>query len=153
MFKKLIYPNSSLFKMIHNQNIQFKDPNWRPKVITTKYYSEAGLKILRQKCDVTVCQSDDRKEFLEKVRGMDAILWFTFDVLDVEVMDAAGPQLSVVSAVSVGLDHINVAELKRRKIALGNTPNVLNDAVAEIAIGLAIAANRRFREGQIQIER
>ena len=139
--------------MIHIQEFTFKDPNWRPKVITTKYYSEAGLKILRKKCDVTVCQSDDRKEFLAKAKGMDAIIWSALGKFNAEVMDAAGPQLSVVSAVSVGLDHFDVAELKRRKIALGNTPTVLNDAVAEIAIGLAIAANRRFHEGRLQIDK
>ena len=139
--------------MIHINEYAFKDPNWRPKVITTKYYSEAGLKILRQKCDVIICQTDDRKEFLEKVKGMDAIIWSALGKFNAEVMDAAGPQLSVVSAVSVGVDHFDITELKRRNITLGNTPNVLNDAVAEIAIGLAIAANRRFHEGRLQIEK
>lgn len=53
----------------------------------------------------------------------------------------------------VFIDHIDVAELKRRNIALGHTPEVMKDAVAEIAVGLAIAANRRFHEGRLQIEK
>lgn len=45
-----------------------------------------------------------------------------------------------------------MAEVKRRGIPLGYTPTVLNDAVADIALGLLIAAARRFHEGRLKIE-
>ena len=49
-----------------------------------------------------------------------------------------GGQVKVVSTVSVGYDHIDVSECKRRGILLGNTPGVLTDATADITVGLLV---------------
>lgn len=46
-----------------------------------------------------------------------------------------------------------MVELKRRKILLGSTPTVLNSAMADTAVGLMVAAARRFHEGRQMIER
>lgn len=51
-----------------------------------------------------------------------------------------------------GTDHIDTAEVKKRGIVLGNTPQVLDDAVADITVGLLIAAARRFKEGVEELE-
>ncbi|XP_072141052.1 glyoxylate reductase/hydroxypyruvate reductase isoform X3 [Dermacentor andersoni] len=48
--------------------------------------------------------------------------------------------------MSVGYDHVNVAECTRRRIAVGNTPHVLTDATAELGIGLLLATARRLFE-------
>jgi glyoxylate/hydroxypyruvate reductase len=83
---------------------------------------------------------------------MDGILWAThITPLNAEVLDAAGPQLRAISTISSGVDYVDVAEFKKRGIALGHTPAVLNDAVADIAVGLMIAAARRMREGRLKI--
>jgi glyoxylate reductase len=50
--------------------------------------------------------------------------------------------------MSAGYDNIDVAELHRRGIKVGNTPNVLTDAVAEIAIALLLEVARRIPEGR-----
>lgn len=133
---------------------KFKDLSWRPNVlVTSREVSEVALNLLREKCEVFVCETFDRAETLAKAKGMDGILWGTHTALNAEVLDAAGPSLKTISAISVGIDYIDVMEVKRRKISLGNTPNVLNDAVADVALGLAIAASRRFHEGRLKIER
>lgn len=88
-----------------------------------------------------------REEILSKSQGVDGILWATHEPLDAEVLDRAGPQLKVISTKSAGIDYVDVAEVKRRGIPLGHTPNVLSDAVADLAIGLMVAAARRFHEG------
>jgi glyoxylate/hydroxypyruvate reductase len=121
-------------------------------LVTHKDFAEVGMKILRDKCEVTVCDSLAREEILMKSKGMDGIIWATHCKLDSEACDAAGPQLKVVSTMSVGLDFVDLDEVKRRKIQLGFTPSVLNDSVADIAMGLAIAASRRFHEGRGRIE-
>jgi lactate dehydrogenase-like 2-hydroxyacid dehydrogenase len=54
--------------------------------------------------------------------------------------------------MSAGYDHIDVKELKARGIKFGNTPNVLNAAVAEVAVLLCLAAARRLHEGRLKIE-
>lgn len=92
-----------------------------------------------------------REEILQMSKGMHGILWATHHRLDAEALDAAGPQLKAISTLSAGTDHVDVLEVKRRNIALGHTPIVLNDAVADAAIGLMISAGRRFHEGQLKI--
>lgn len=63
-----------------------------------------------------------------------------------------GPQLRSISTKSAGIDFVDVAEVKRRGIPLGHTPGVLSNAVADMAVGLMIAASRRFTEGRWKIE-
>lgn len=60
--------------------------------------------------------------------------------------------MKTVGTMSVGYDHIDIPELKSRGVQLGNTPVVLNDAVADIAVLLALAASRRLHEGRQKIE-
>jgi glyoxylate/hydroxypyruvate reductase len=142
--------------MIQLKNFVFKDPNWRPKVLVTHYdVPKVALNFLRKFCDVTVCETTNLEELLEKCKGMDGIYWATWGAhnrLTAEILDAAGPQLKSISACSAGLDFVDLEEVKRRKIPLGYTPNVLNDSVADIAVGLAITASRRFFEGRLKIE-
>ena len=57
---------------------------------------------------------------------------------------AALPNLKVISSFGVGLDKIAVAEAQARGIAVGYTPDVLNDCVADTAFGLLIDAARSF---------
>jgi lactate dehydrogenase-like 2-hydroxyacid dehydrogenase len=119
--------------MVIIKDVKFKDATWRPKVLVTPNdVPESGIKLLREKCDVTMCGKNTRKEILEKIKGVDAVFWGGYEIFDLEAICAAGPQLKCVSSMSVGVDHIDRDELKRRKIRLGNTPNVLNDAVADL---------------------
>jgi glyoxylate/hydroxypyruvate reductase len=138
--------------MIPARKFDFK--GWRPKVLVTHYdVPQAGIDLLREYCDVTVSkQTDHRAELLEQVKGMDGIFWATHNRLNAEALDAAGPQLKSLSTMSVGIDYVDLPELKRRKLPLGYTPTVLNDAVADIGVGLAIAASRYFHQGRMKIE-
>jgi lactate dehydrogenase-like 2-hydroxyacid dehydrogenase len=54
------------------------------------------------------------------------------------------PKLEIIASVSVGMDTIDLAHAKKRGIRVTNTPDVLNDCVADLAIGLMIAAARRL---------
>lgn len=140
--------------MVVIKDVQFKDPSWKPKVVVTHNdIPAAGLNLLREKCELTICETNTRAEILEKIKGVDAIFWGSHEKLNAEALDAAGNQLKCISTMSVGIDYVDLEEVKRRKIPLGYTPNVLNDAVADIGVGLAIAASRRFYEGRLKIER
>lgn len=59
------------------------------------------------------------------------------------LMDAL-PKLEIIASVSVGVDTIDLAHAKTRGIRVTNTPDVLNDCVADLTIGLMIAAARRL---------
>ena len=65
------------------------------------------------------------------------LLYFTF----------AGPQLKCVATMSVGYEHIDIEECRKRNIAVGYTPDVLTNAVAEHTMMLLLAVSRRLKEG------
>jgi glyoxylate reductase len=59
----------------------------------------------------------------------------------------AGPQLKVISQMAVGYDNIDVAAAQVRGIKVGNTPDVLTDATADLTFALLLTAARRILEG------
>lgn len=65
----------------------------------------------------------------------------------------SGPKLKAITTMASGVDHIDTHEVAKRGLPLGNTLNVLDDAVADIAVGLVISAARRFKEGIRELER
>jgi glyoxylate reductase len=65
-----------------------------------------------------------------------------------ELLDAAGDNLRVVANFAVGYDNVNLEACRERGVAVTNTPGVLTNATAEIAIGLTVAAARRAREAE-----
>lgn len=85
--------------------------------------------------------------------GVEGILWATYGPLNTEALDAAGPQLKAISTYSAGLDYVDLAEVRQRNVSIGYTPRVLDNAVADIAVGLLIAASRRFHEARLAIEK
>src|SRR3989344_4725088 len=119
-----------------------------PKVFVTRKIPEDGLKLLQGQVDLEVWEDRaiPREVLLEKVKGVDAILSLLTDKIDGEVMDAAGPQLKLISNYAVGYDNIDVPSATQRKIFVSNTPGVLTEAVAEHAFALLLAIARRIRE-------
>ncbi len=96
-----------------------------------------------------------RAELLEAVAGVDALVAMLVDRVDAELLDAAGPSLKVVANVAVGYDNIDVAACHERGVVVTNTPGVLTDATADLAIALTLmttrglgAAERRVRTGE-----
>jgi glyoxylate reductase len=75
------------------------------------------------------------------------------DRVDAAFFDRAGPQLRIVAQHAVGLDNVDLAEAERRGIAVSNTPGVLTDATAELALALMLALVRRVAEGDRLIRR
>ncbi|UYV67319.1 GRHPR [Cordylochernes scorpioides] len=93
-----------------------------------------------------------REALLAGVKGVDALYCLLTDKIDKEVLDAAGPQLKVIATMSVGYDHIDIAECKARGIKVSNTPNVSTDSVAELTVTLLLAAGRRLLEASSAIK-
>lgn len=61
---------------------------------------------------------------------------------------AQAPRLKVLGTYSVGMDHLPVAACEARGIRLSNTPGVLTDATADLALALLLAVTRRLAEGE-----
>ncbi len=94
-----------------------------------------------------------REDLLELVAGADVVLTQLGDRVDEELLDAAGPQLRCVCNVAVGVDNVDLAAAARRGVAVTNTPGVLDDATADLTLGLILAATRRLGEGERLVRR
>jgi len=88
-----------------------------------------------------------REELLRDVAGAVAVVCTLTDPVDADVLDAAGRQLRIVANVAVGYDNIDVPALHERGVVVTNTPGVLDDATADLTMGLILAAARRISEG------
>lgn len=123
----------------------------QPKIFITRLIPDLGLALVKEHfpaADIWLADlPPTRAQLLEKVRGVDGLLCMLTERVDAELMDAAGPQLKVISSMSVGVDHIDIAEATKRGIPVGNTPGVLTDATADQAFALLLAAARRVVEG------
>ncbi len=123
----------------------------RPRVFVTRRIPTAGLDLVLSACDAEVWAEPlppTRDVLLQKIAGCEGVLTLLTERVDAEFMDAAGPQLKVISNFAVGFNNIDVAEATRRGVRVGNTPDVLTDATADMAFSLLISASRRIVEGQ-----
>jgi glyoxylate reductase len=117
------------------------------KVYVTRKIPEPGPAILKKHFQINMNPGVDvlKKETLfENVRDVDALLCMLGDNIDAKVMDAAGPNLKVISCYSVGYDHVDIYEAAKRKIIVTNTPNVLANATADLTFSLILTAARNI---------
>lgn len=84
-----------------------------------------------------------KEELLQQVTDADALWTLVSDPINKELIDVA-PQLKIVSNFAVGYNNIEVSYLKEKGIIVTNTPNVLNDATADLAFSLMLATARRI---------
>ena len=105
-----------------------------------RHLPEAGSALLAEHFDVD--------EGGDRLAGADALVADPTVRVDGELLDAAGDSLKVVANFAVGYDNIDVGACRERGVVVTNTPDVLTNATAELALGLMLAAARRLGEGE-----
>jgi len=121
-----------------------------PSVFVAREIPASGLdRICRQTdCSVWPERLPPSPELLiQNAQGCDGVLTLLSDRIDAKFFDAIGPQLKVVSNFAVGYNNIDLEEATKRGVAVGNTPGVLTDSTADVAVALLLAAARCIREG------
>jgi glyoxylate reductase len=118
-------------------------------VFITRRIPQEGLERLR-KSGAEIHLHDEeapmpRPELLAQIRSCDGVIIGGGEKVDVEFLNAA-PKLKVVSCLAVGYDNVDLAEANRRHITVTNTPNVLNEAVADLTWTLILGVARRVVE-------
>jgi lactate dehydrogenase-like 2-hydroxyacid dehydrogenase len=122
-----------------------------PRVFVSRAMPDAGVDLVRAVADVDVWTDrlpPPRAELLRRIAGCAGVMLMPSERVDLEFLDAAGPQLRAISSFSVGYEHFDVAACKARGIGCGHTPGVLTETNADTAWALLMAAARRVTEGE-----
>jgi len=119
------------------------------RVFITRTIPQAGLDLLLNAPDLTVEMWPDdlpppAEMLRQKVTGLDGLLCMLTDPIDEALLEAAGPQLKVISQMAVGYDNIDVAACRQRGIPVGHTPGVLTEATADLTLALLLGTARQL---------
>jgi glyoxylate reductase len=118
-----------------------------PRVVVVGALPTAGVDLLRRRFLVEACGGRPERSWLHMhVPGATAIVADPSIRVDAELLDAAGDSLKVVANFAVGYDNIDVEAVRERGLRATNTPDVLTNATAELAVALMLAAARRIAE-------
>ena len=117
------------------------------KVYITRKILDPAVPMLSKECKVSLNKKPkppSRAEILKNVAGKDGILCMLSDRIDAQVMNAAGPNLRVISSYSTGFEHIDVKEATVRGIYVTYTADILAEATADLTFALILACARRI---------
>jgi glyoxylate reductase len=118
-----------------------------PRVVVVGALPTAGIDLLRRRFVVEASGGRPERSWLHThVPGATAIVADPSIRVDAELLDAAGDSLKVVANFAVGYDNIDVEAVRERGLRATNTPDVLTNATAELAVALMLAAARRIAE-------
>ena len=120
------------------------------KVFVTREIPEIGLELLRKKYEVKVHKSPlpiSKSALISNVKNCDALIPLLTDKIDKELIDKMR-KCKIIANYAVGYNNIDVEYAKSKGIAVTNTPDVLTDSTADLAMTLTLACARRFNEGE-----
>jgi lactate dehydrogenase-like 2-hydroxyacid dehydrogenase len=123
----------------------------KPKVLVTRRWPEPCEARLRELFDATLNADDrplSREELQEALRNHDAVLPTVTDAIGAEVLSAEPLRCRLLGNFGVGYNHIGLQAAKALGITVTNTPDVLTDATADLALLLMLMAARRAGEGE-----
>lgn len=126
------------------------------KVLITRIIPAIAQEMLTQAgFEVSVWEGNGpmtQPQLIERTKQVNAVISLGADKLDKHFFNQC-PHLDVIAQFAVGYDNIDVAEATRMKIPVSNTPDVLSDATADVALGLMIAVSRKMFYLHKSIER
>jgi lactate dehydrogenase-like 2-hydroxyacid dehydrogenase len=128
----------------------------RPTIVVSRRWPARVEKLLTERFDVHLNAADSPlspRDWLAVVRDSDAICPTVTDHISADIIAAAGPRLRLIANFGVGFEHIDLAAARARGLVVTNTPDVLTDATADLAVALMLAVARRLVEGDAELRR
>lgn len=127
----------------------------KPRILLTRRWPEMSERELRDNFDVTFDAGDtplSPDALIAAMREHDGIACTVTDRLDADVLEAASTgKCRIIANFGVGVNHIDVAAAARHGMVVTNTPGVLTDATADIALTLMLMTARRAGEGEREL--
>ena len=121
----------------------------KPKILVSRKISDLAEEKLQKEFEVTLNPKDEpipESELIKIVNDYDGMISTGFDKIGENFFNNLNGKLKIIAQVGVGYDNISIKSAEEKKIKVTNTPNVLNEAVAETTILLILAASRRIGE-------
>ena len=125
------------------------------RVFVTRRLPGSALDRLSAEHDVEVWPEQlppGRDELLARAPELEGLLSLLTDPVDAELIDAA-PALRAISNYAVGTDNVDLDAASERGIPVGNTPDVLTESTADLALALILGVSRRLVEGDAYVRR
>ncbi len=123
----------------------------KPKVLVTRRWPEHVQNVLAERYDVTLNETDTpltAEQMSDALRNYDAFCPTVSDKVDASVLDIDGIKTQIIGNFGVGFNHIDLESARKRNLVVTNTPEVLTDCTADIAIMLLLMVARRAGEGE-----
>ena len=125
----------------------------KPSIILTRQLPESVETRMRELFNATLNETDEamsREALKEAVAKADVLVPTVTDIIDAEIIAAAGPHLKLIASFGVGVDHIDLAAAHEKGITVTNTPGVLTEDTADVVMSLILAVPRRIAEGDVR---
>ncbi len=123
----------------------------RPKIVVTRELTDGVMERMEALFDATLNQEDralDRAALIAAVADTDVFVPTITDRIDAEAIAAAGSRLKLIANFGAGVDHIDLHAARERGIIVTNTPGVLTEDTADMAMALILSVPRRLGEGE-----
>ena len=123
----------------------------KPRIIVTRRWPQEVENILAQKYDAVFNEHDvplDSAALVAAMRECDALCPTVSDKLGTEILGASNRRAKVVANFGVGFNHIDLQAAKNNDVQVTNTPHVLTDCTADLAMTLMLMCARRAGEGE-----
>lgn len=118
-------------------------------VVIARVLLPAGVEPLRERFDVSEGGLNaGREEVLALAPGADAFVADPSVLVDTELLNRCGEGLRVVANFAVGYDNVDLGACRKRGVIVTNTPDVLTEATAELALALTLTAARRMSDAE-----
>ena len=122
----------------------------RTKVVLTRRLPEPVETRLKELFDVTLRDHDtpmSRAELVDAVKTCDVLVPTITDKIDAGLLGQAGENLKLIANFGAGVDHIDVETARQRGILVSNTPDVVTEFTADMAMALLMAVVRKIPQG------
>ena len=127
----------------------------KPKIVVTRKIPLAVSDLLKANFDVELNEKDipfSKMELQTALKRADGLLCTVSDQIQSDIIQVRGRRISIISNFGVGVSNIDIKEAEKENLVVTNTPNVLTESTAEIALFLILAVSRKttFSESKLR---
>ena len=126
------------------------------RVLVTRKWPKSVESKLRDSFDVTLNESDKpltENELFDAINNFDALLPTVTDSINDKIISSSNRSVKIIGNFGVGFNNIDIDSAKKNEVVVTNTPEVLTDCTADIAMLLLLGAGRRASEGEFHVRK